>query len=140
MVRPMMRRMAFWGEDTMRYVKGAMPFAVAIAVVAATTAVLFYFKIVGFGPHHPIFLYLLPIALIAFLFGSRPATLFAIVAIFCSTFFLYDPVYSFHVANPREFGDLICFMMLALMTVKCAVELLRPVKIPARAAPRFGRS
>ena len=76
-------------------------------------------------------LYLLPIALIAFLFGSMPATLFAVTAIFCSTFFLYDPVYSFRVANSREFGDLICFTILALMTVKCTVELLRPVKIPA---------
>ena len=123
----------------MRYVKGAIPFAVTLAVVAATTAVLLYFKLVGAGPHHPIFLYLLPIALIAFLFGSRPATLFAIVAIFCSAFFLYDPVYSFHVANPREFGDLICFMMLALMTVKCAVELLRPARIAAPVNSRLGR-
>lgn len=140
MVRLMMRRMAFRGENQMRYVKGAVPFAVTIAVVAATTAVLLYFKLVGFGPHHPIFLYLLPIALIAFLFGSMPATLFAIVAILCSAFFLYDPVYSFRLTNPREFGDLICFTILALMTVKCAVELLRPVKIRAPASPRFGRS
>ena len=103
----------------MRYVRSVAPFAVTLAVVAATTAVLLYFKLAGAGPHHPIFMYLLPIGLIAFLFGSMPATLFAVVAIFCSAFFLYDPVYSFRVANPREFGDLICFMILALMTVKC---------------------
>jgi K+-sensing histidine kinase KdpD len=131
--------MAFWGEDPMRFVKGVAPFIVTLAVVAVTTALLLYFKLAGAGPHHPIFLYLLPIALVAFLFGSMPATLFAIVAIFCSAFFLYDPIYSFRVANPREFGDLICFMILALMTVKCTVELLRPIKAPAPASPRFGR-
>ncbi len=140
MVRPNDAPNGLPGGNLMRYVKGAIPFAVAIAVVAATTAILFYFKVIGFGPHHPIFLYLLPIALIAFLFGSMPATLFAIVAIFCSAFFLYDPVYSFRFTNPREFGDLICFTMLALMTVKCAVELLRPAKVRAPAAPSFGRS
>ena len=123
----------------MRFVKGVAPFVVTLAVVAVTTAVLLCFKLAGAGPHHPIFLYLLPIALVAFLFGSMPATLFAIVAIFCSAFFLYDPIYSFRVANPREFGDLICFMILALMTVKCTVELLRPIKAPAPASPRFGR-
>ena len=84
----------------MRFVKGVAPFIVTLAVVAVTTAVLLYFKLAGAGPHHPIFLYLLPIALVAFLFGSMPATLFAIVAIFCSAFFLYDPIYSFRVANP----------------------------------------
>ena len=124
----------------MRFVKGVAPFVVTLAVVAVTTAVQLYFKFAGAGPHHPIFLYLLPIALVAFLFGSMPATLFAIVAIFCSAFFLYDPIYSFRVANPREFGDLICFMILALMTVKCTVELLRPIKVPAPASPHFGRS
>src|ERR1700760_4811724 len=124
----------------MRIVKGIAPFFVTLAAVAATTAVLFYFKLVGAGPHHPIFLYLLPIALIAFWFGTLPATVFAVVAIFCGAFFLYDPVYSFRVANAREFGDLICFMILALMTVKCAVELLRPIKVAAPAGQRFGRS
>jgi K+-sensing histidine kinase KdpD len=139
MVPPTNEPNGFWGEDPMRFVKGVAPFVMTLAVVAVTTVLLLYFKLAGAGPHHPIFLYLLPIALVAFLFGSMPATLFAIVAIFCSVFFLYDPIYSFRVANPREFGDLICFMILALMTVKCSVELLRPIKAPAPASPRFGR-
>jgi K+-sensing histidine kinase KdpD len=122
----------------MRFVKGAVPFAVTLVVVAAVTAILLYFKLAGVGPHHPVFFYLLPIALIAFLFGGVPATLFALTAIFCGAFFLYDPIYSFHVSNPLEYGDLICFTVLALMAVKCTVELLRPVKPPA-ARPRYGQ-
>jgi K+-sensing histidine kinase KdpD len=116
----------------MRIVKGAIPFVVTLAVVAVVTAILFYCKFAGLGPHHPIFFYLLPIAAVALIYGSAPATMFAIVATACGAFFLYDPVFSFQVNNHREIGDLICFAVLALMAVKCAVELLRPpAKIPA---------
>jgi K+-sensing histidine kinase KdpD len=99
-----------------------------------------FFKLAGVGPHHPVFFYLLPITLVAILFGSAPATMFAIATIPCVAFFLYDPVYSFRVTNPLEFGDLICFTVLALTAVKCTVELLRPARLPAAAPrPRFGR-
>jgi len=119
--------------------KGMVPFAVTFAGVAAVTAILLYFKLAGVGPHHPIFFYLLPIALVAILFGSLPATLFAVAATLCSAYFLYDPIYSFQIANPRELGDLVCFAVLAMMAVKCTFELLRPVaKIPAVRA-RYGR-
>ena len=116
----------------MRIVKGAIPFAVTLAVVAAVTIILLYFKLAGVGPHHPIFFYLLPIAAVALIYGSGPATMFALVATLCGAFFLYDPVFSFQVTNRLEIGDLICFAVLALMAVKCSVELLRPAaKIPA---------
>src|ERR1700722_3510110 len=135
-----MRRTAFWGEP-MRFVKGAIPFAVTLAAVAAVTAILLYFKLAGVGPHHPVFFYLLPITFVAIMFGSAPATMFAITAIPCGAYFLYDPIYSFRVTNPLEFGDLIFFSMLALIAVKCTVELLRPAKSPVPAPrPRFGRS
>jgi K+-sensing histidine kinase KdpD len=120
-------------------VKGALPFAVTLAVVATVTAVLWYVKMAGLGPLHPVFFYLLPIAFVAILYGSLPATLCAGAAALCSAFFLYDPVYSFEVSNRLEYGDLICFTALALIAVKCTVELLRPVaKLPA-AKPRYGR-
>jgi K+-sensing histidine kinase KdpD len=123
----------------MRFVQGALPFVVTLAVVAAVTVVLFYCKQAGLGPHHPIFFYLLPIALVALLYGSVPATLFAMTATLCGAYFLYDPVYSLQVTNPLEIGDLICFSVLALMAVKCAFELLRPTaKIPPARA-RYGR-
>jgi len=123
----------------MRIVKGIFPFVVTFMAVVAVTMILFYFKLAGVGPHHPIFFYLLPIALVAILFGSLPATLFAVAATFCSAYFLYDPIYSFQIANPRELGDLVCFAVLALMAVKCTFELLRPAgKMPVARA-RYGR-
>jgi K+-sensing histidine kinase KdpD len=122
----------------MRFVKGAIPFAATLAIVAAVTAILLYFKLAGIGPHHPVFFYLLPIALVAILLGSLPATLFALAAIICGAFFLYDPIYSLRVTDPMEYGDLVCFAILALMAVKCTVELLRPAKATAAKA-RYGQ-
>lgn len=119
-------------------VKWAAPIAATFAVVAVVTAILWYAKLVGIGPRHPVFFYLLPIALVAMVFGSLLAVLCAVGAALCSAFFLYDPIYSFHVTNTQEWGDLVCFAVLALIGVKCTVELLRPVgKIPA-AKSRFG--
>lgn len=123
----------------MRIVNGVLPFVVTVAIIAAVTAVLFYGKLAGVGPHHPIFFYLLPVTLVALLYGSMAATLFAIAAAICCAYFLYDPIYSFQIANRLEIGDVICFAVLALMAVKCTFELLRPAtKIPAARA-RYGR-
>src|SRR5208283_3971587 len=102
------------GGMLMRIVKEAFPFVVTFAAVAAVTAILLYFKLAGLGPHHPIFFYLLPIALVAILFGSLPATLFAVAATLCGAYFLYDPSYSFQVSNRLELGDLVCFTVLAM--------------------------
>jgi K+-sensing histidine kinase KdpD len=124
----------------MRFLKGAAPFAVTLIVGAVVTATLLYFKLAGVGPHHPVFFYLLPIALVAIMFGSAPATMFAVTAIPCGAFFLYDPVYSFRITNPLELGDLICFSMLALIGVKCTVELFRPAKSRAAVRPRLRQS
>ena len=123
----------------MRVVRGTVPVAVSLAVVSAVTAILWYVKLAAIGPHHPVFFYLLPITFVAFVYGSRPAILCAGTAIMCAAFFLYDPIYSFYVSNRLEFGELICFAVLALIGVKCAVELLRPVaKLPA-VRSRYGR-
>jgi len=115
--------------------KGAGPIAVSLAVISAVTAILWYVKVEVAGPHHLVFFYLLPITLVAILYGSLPATLCALVALACAAFFLYDPVYSFYVSNSLEFGDLVCFALLALITVKCTGELLRPLEKAPAAKP-----
>jgi K+-sensing histidine kinase KdpD len=108
-------------------VKGAVPVAVALAIVSVVTAVLWLIKLDAVGPQHLVFFYLLPTALVAVLYGSLPAMLCAVLATVCAAFFLYDPLYSFHVANPLELGELGCFAGLALIGAKCTAELLRPV-------------
>lgn len=121
-------------------VKGTVPVAVTLAVVAVVTAILWYVKVTGTGLHHPVFFYLLPIALVAIIYGILPAMLCAVTAIICAAFFLYDPIYSLHVAKTLELGDLVCFAVLALIGVKCTVDLWRPVaKLPAAKAG-YGRT
>jgi K+-sensing histidine kinase KdpD len=118
----------------MRMMTRAMRITVSLAVVTLLTAVLWYFKRVGVGPLHPIFFYLLPVALLTMLCGRLPALLSASLATACSAYFLYDPIYSFHVTNRLEVGDLVCFAVLALIGVHCTGELLRP---PAKAPARY---
>jgi K+-sensing histidine kinase KdpD len=106
--------------------KQAVPVAVSLAVVSIVTAVLWHLKLAAAGLGHPVFVYLPLVALMAMLYGSLPAWLAAIAATACSAFFLYDPLYSFQVANRLEIGDLVCFALLASIGVKCTGKLLRP--------------
>jgi K+-sensing histidine kinase KdpD len=116
----------------MRILKGALPATVALTVVSAVTLVLWYFKLATVGPDHPVFFYLLPIAAVTILYGSWPALLGVFMAAACADYFLYDPIYSFDITTRVEFGDLACFLFLALIGVKCASELFhRPANIPA---------
>ena len=123
----------------MSVLKGAVSVVVALAVVSAVTAVLWYFKLATVGPAHPVFFYLLPIGVVMLLYGSRPALLAVFTAALCADFFLYDPIYSFVISSQVAFGDLTCFSLLALITVKCTSELFRPSKKIRTAKSRFGR-
>jgi K+-sensing histidine kinase KdpD len=123
----------------MSALKGAVSVAVTLAVVSAVTAVLWYFKLATVGPAHPVFFYLLPIGVVMLLYGSRPALLAVFTAAACADFFLYDPLYSFNISSRVEFGDLTCFSLLALITVKCASELFRPAEKIRTAKSRYGR-
>jgi K+-sensing histidine kinase KdpD len=126
------------GGNLMGLLKGAVPIAVALAVVSAVTLVLWYFKLATIGPDHPVFFYLLPIGVVTMLYGSWPALLGVFSATACADFFLYDPLYSFSIDSRVEFGDLACFTLLALIAVKCTSELFPIVrrnsgaKIPLR--------
>jgi K+-sensing histidine kinase KdpD len=112
--------------------RAALPATVALAVVSAVTLVLWYFKLAMFGPEHPVFLYLLPIAVVTIFYGSWPALLGVFAATACADYFLYDPLYSFSIDTRVEAGDLACFAFLALIAVKCTSALFHPaVEFPA---------
>ncbi|MGA8358280.1 MAG: DUF4118 domain-containing protein, partial [Xanthobacteraceae bacterium] len=83
----------------MQLVKAALPVTVALAVVSAVTAVLWYSKLATYGPDHPVFFYLLPIALVTIVYGSYPALLCVFAAAACADYFLYDPIYSFDITT-----------------------------------------
>ncbi len=103
----------------------AVRIAVSLGVIGAATAVLVYLKLTDVGLHHPIFVYLPLIALLALALGSVAALSGAAAAIAASTYFLYDPIYSFAVANALEVGDLLWFALLAVIAVKCTRALSR---------------
>jgi K+-sensing histidine kinase KdpD len=121
-----------WGQ-LMRMMRRAIPIAVSIAVVCLVTAILWYLKLTEGVPRNPVFFYVLPIMVVAIVYGSGPALLGVVTAFACADYFLYDPLYSFEISSPVEFGDLTCFSLLAVIGVKCAVELFRPpAKLRAR--------
>ncbi len=119
----------------MSIVKRVAPVALVFAVVSAVTAVLWCIRVSAAGPQHLVFFYLLPIALVATLYGSLAAMLYGIAATLCAAFFLYDPLYSFYVTNPLDVGELVCFVGLALIGAKCAADLLRPLLAVPRQNP-----
>ena len=112
----------------MSIVKEAIPAAVSLAVVSVVTAILWYIKVAAAAVDltNPVFFYLLPITIMAIVYGSRPALLGVIAAFAGAGFFLYGPPYSFEIDNRVELSDLTCFVLLAVIWVKCASTLFRP--------------
>lgn len=117
--------------------KRAEPVAVALAAASLATAVLWLVRQSLGGEPHLVFFYLLPMALVAILYGIPSAILCVTAASICATFFLYDPIYSFYVSNPLDLGELICFAGLALIGAKCTADLLRPA-MSGRRSPHAG--
>ena len=100
--------------------------AMSLGIIAAVTFVLWYLKVNVSYSDHLVYLYLLPVVLIAFLFTGRVAILSAATAIGCTAYFFQDPVYSLYVFNPLERGDLVSFAILSSLAIKCTRALILP--------------
>jgi K+-sensing histidine kinase KdpD len=112
----------------------ALPLAVSLAIIAALTAVLWYIKVTFGGSHQFVYIYLLPVILVRILFSDALAALSAAIASICANYFLQDhPLYSLYNADPLDYGDLVCFLLLSLLGIKCVFsEPLMPPKSKAR--------
>jgi K+-sensing histidine kinase KdpD len=64
--------------------------------------------------------------LIATLYNGRIAVLSAAMALVCADYFLQEPIYSLANNDPREWGDMVCFAVLAVTAIKVIRELIRP--------------
>jgi K+-sensing histidine kinase KdpD len=95
------------------------PIALSLGIVLVVTIILFYVKDSQQGAQHLVFFYLLPNTFVAIAFGSVLSMLCAIVATLLAAFFLYDPIYSLYVSDPRGVGELILFAGLGLLGAKC---------------------
>ena len=109
----------------MGILRRATPIAVMLVILSAVTGVLWFVR--TSGPQHLVFFYLLPIALVATLYGSSLAMLSSVAATVCAAFFLYEPLYSFYVTSALDVGELVWFVALALIGAKCAADLLQPL-------------
>ena len=117
-------------------------FAVSLALMAATTAVLFYIHTTQTAPHRLVYFYLLPVILIAVLFSGRLALVCAGIAVLAADYYLQDPIYSFYNSNILEFGDSIWFAILAALSIKTTRMLLprRPGTRPRAPLPKLSGS
>jgi len=102
------------------------PVAVSLTIIFAVTAVLFYLKVAHEVVQYLMFFYLVPTAFVAVVYGSVLSMFCAGAATLVAAFFLYDPIYSLYVADPREVGELILFAVMGLIGAKCIAELRRP--------------
>lgn len=118
--------------------KGVRPLAVSLGVMAAVTAILWHINLTTAGPRGLIYIYLFPVALIAALFNGRLAGLCAALAMVCADLFLQEPLYSLANDNPVEYGDLICFALLAVTAIKFIRVLARPATKGPDAGSRYG--
>jgi K+-sensing histidine kinase KdpD len=120
----------------MRSVKTAFPIAVSVGLILTVTAVLWRLNSNGAGSGGLIYIYLLPVALIA-AYNSYLALACAGLALLCADYFLQEPIYSLANDNPLEYGDLFCFAVLAAITIKFIRELLRPRPKVLQARSRY---
>src|SRR6516165_7740825 len=113
----------------MQLLKQATPLAVSLAIILIVTAVLYYFNNAQ-HQHHLVFFYLFPTALVAMIYGSVLSMVCATFATLVAAFFLYGPIYSFYVSDPRDVGELILFAVTGLIAAKCTAELMRSPEKP----------
>ncbi len=113
--------------------------AVSLALIAATTALLFYIHTTQTAPQRLVYFYLLPVILIAVLFSGRLALVCAGIAVLAADYYLQDPIYSFYNSNILEFGDSIWFAILAALSIKTTRMLLtrRPNGRPRLSRPKL---
>src|SRR4029077_10168337 len=127
------------GAAQMRVVKGTFPIAVSLALIAAVTAILWQVNVTAGGSHRLVYIYLFPVALIAALYNGRLAVLCTATAMVCGDYFLQEPPYSLANDNPLEYGDLICFALLAIPAIKFIRLLVRPRTRSLALSSRYGR-
>jgi K+-sensing histidine kinase KdpD len=95
-------------------------------LILAVTAILWQLKLTIDGPNRLVYIYLFPVALVAAVYNGRLALLSAAIALVCADYFLQEPLYSLANNDPREYGDLFVFALLAVTAIKFVRVLVRP--------------
>ena len=97
-----------------------------VLLVAATTLII-YAAATVLDAHYLIALYLVPIVLAMLRSGFVQGLVAVLLSAFAVSFFFYEPVYSFYVADAEELVELVIFAILAVV-IAYLVAVLRDLR------------
>jgi len=97
-----------------------------VLLVAATTLII-YAAATALDPHYLIALYLVPTVLAMLRSGFAQGLVAVLLSAFAISFFFYEPIYSFHVADAEELVELVIFAILAVV-IAYLVAVLRDLR------------
>ncbi len=95
----------------------------AVALLLSDTAFRFHFNFPTAG-----FLELLIVVLTALKFGFWEATGCSFIAVACLDYFFAPPIYSFHVADPKNWVALVTFEIIALIVSRLSNQLKNEIQ------------
>jgi two-component system sensor histidine kinase KdpD len=111
----------------------AIVVTMAIALIVTTTVVAFFEDRLGIDDASPV--YLLAVVAVGSAFGTIPAVATALIAFVTYDAFFTEPRLSFEVADPREWLDLLLFLVVAIAIGRLvAVQRARADEAAKRAA------
>ncbi len=112
----------------------ARPFAIhtllALGLVAATTLAIWALTDI-IDLRHTLAIYFVPVLAATLLWGFIEGMATAFISAFAASFFFYDPIFSFYVANPVELVGLLIFIAAAIVIGYLATELREARRAPA---------
>jgi hypothetical protein len=119
------------------HLDGARAFALhmllALGLVAATTlAIMGLAEIVDL--RHTLAIYFVPVLAVTLRWGFLEGIATAFICALAASFFFFDPIFSFYVANPVELVGLLIFVAAAIVIGYLATELREARRVPAPAS------
>jgi K+-sensing histidine kinase KdpD len=121
------------------YADYAAPIASALGAVVARTLVLLLLDS-QLEAQHLVIGYLVPITVIATLYGSIVAFLSAAISSVAAAYFLFPPKFSFYIADPLHIAELGFFIVLALIASKATAILTHDLKARRSRVRQIGDS
>jgi two-component system sensor histidine kinase KdpD len=73
--------------------------------------------------HYSVVLYLVPIVFAMLRLGFAYSLVIVLLSAFAASFFIYEPLYSFRIADPEELVELVIFAILAVVIAYLAAVL-----------------
>ena len=101
-----------------------IPALIGLVAIVVITAIMMKMSDY-FVRDHLIFFYLLPITGIAMYFSSTPAVVALITSVIGTAYFLFPPIFSFRIDEPKQIVELLLFSVFAFIAAKASSQLMR---------------